>query len=170
MAGLKFGILVLILIVTSKIGYLKSETYKIRVDNLRKINEALLFLKTKIEFTYEPITSIFEEISNVVFDGKDNIFKMSLVNKNLNDSINESWINAVDTLKNSFEKEDIDIIKSFGKLLGKTDKKGQISEIEITRILIEKNINIAEREKDKNGKLYKTLGVVSGLATCIILI
>ena len=35
MAGLKFGILVLILIVTSKIGYLKSETYKIRVDNLR---------------------------------------------------------------------------------------------------------------------------------------
>lgn len=170
MAGLKFVILILIVLVSTKIGYLKSESYKIRVNSLKKINEALLYLKTKIEFTYEPIKTIFEEISSIVFDGKDNIFKLSVENMNANDSINESWISSVDAFEKSFKKEDIDIIKSFGKLLGRTDKKGQISEIEITRICLERNIILAEKEKEKNGKLYKTLGIVSGFATCIILI
>ena len=66
---------ILIVLVSTQIGFLKSESYKIRVDSLKKINEALLYLKTKIEFTYEPIKNIFEEISKVVFDGKDNIFR-----------------------------------------------------------------------------------------------
>lgn len=170
MAGLKFVLLILIVLVSTQIGFLKSESYKIRVDSLKKINEALLYLKTKIEFTYEPIKNIFEEISKVVFDGKDNIFKASVENMNVNDSINESWINAVDVFENNFKKEDIEIIKSFGKLLGRTDKKGQISEIEVTRICLEKNILLAEKEKEKNGKLYKTLGIVSGFAIGIILI
>lgn len=170
MAGLKFILLVLIVLVSAKIGFLKSESYKIREDNLKKINEALLYLKTKIEFTYEPIKNIFEEISKVVFDGKDNIFKVAVENMNENGSINESWINAVDVFENNFKREDIEIIKSFGKLLGRTDKKGQISEIEVTRICIEKNIILAEKEKEKNGKLYKTLGIVSGFAASIILI
>ncbi len=170
MAGLKFILLVLIVLVSAKIGFLKSESYKIREDNLKKINEALLYLKTKIEFTYEPIKNIFEEISKVVFDGKDNIFKVAVENMNENSSINESWINAVDVFENNFKREDIEIIKSFGKLLGRTDKKGQISEIEVTRICLEKNIILAEKEKEKNGKLYKTLGIVSGFAIGIILI
>lgn len=168
MAGIKIVLLLFIVLITSKIGCIKSEFYKIRVDSLKKVNEALLYLKTKIEFTYEPIKNIFDEISNVVFEGKDNLFKEALVDDT--DSIYESWINAVDTYKNKFKKEDIEIIKSFGKLLGRTDKKGQISEIEITRILLEKNITLAEEEKNKNCKLYKTLGIVSGLAVSIILI
>ena len=56
-------------------------------------------LKNKIEFTYEPIKNIFEEISKVVFDGKDNIFKVAVENMNENGSINESWINAVDVFE-----------------------------------------------------------------------
>ena len=58
----------------------------------------------------------------------------------------------------------------FGKLLGKTDKKGQISEIEISQSFIEKQIEKAEQEKNKNSKLYKSLGVSLGIGIVIILI
>ena len=58
----------------------------------------------------------------------------------------------------------------FGKLLGKTDIKGQLSQIELTQKLIEKQIEKAEFEKNKNSKLYKTIGIISGIAICIILV
>ena len=58
----------------------------------------------------------------------------------------------------------------FVKLLGKTDKSVQLSEIEITQEFIEKQIEKAEQEKIKNSKLYKTLGIISGVGIVIILI
>lgn len=58
----------------------------------------------------------------------------------------------------------------FGKLLGKTDVEGQVSEILLTQKLIEKQIEKAEYEKLKNSKLYKSMGVICGLGICIILI
>lgn len=69
-----------------------------------------------------------------------------------------------------FNKEDKEVLKMFGKLLGKTDKKGQISEIEITNSFIEKQIEKAENEKNKNAKLYKSLGVICGIGIVIIFI
>ena len=57
-----------------------------------------------------------------------------------------------------------------GKMLGKTDKSGQISEIELVSNFLDKQINDAEEMKTKNEKLYKTLGVLGGLTIAIILI
>ena len=58
----------------------------------------------------------------------------------------------------------------FGKLLEKTDKAGQINEINVTSKLVDDLIEKAENEKDKNYKLFKTLGLVIGIGTCIILV
>ena len=81
-----------------------------------------------------------------------------------------SWSKPVDMTRKGFNNEDIKIIKSFGKLLGKTDINGQINEIELTLKLIEKQIENAEKEREKNSKLYKTLGITCGIGICIILI
>lgn len=53
---------------------------------------------------------------------------------------------------------------------GATDAKGQISQIEITENLLDKQIKEAEEEKNKNVKLYKKLGITIGLAIVIILV
>lgn len=47
---------------------------------------------------------------------------------------------------------------------------GQISEIELVNRFLDKQILEAEEVRSKNEKLYKTLGVISGLAIVIILI
>ena len=58
----------------------------------------------------------------------------------------------------------------FGKLLGKMDIRGQVSQIELTQKLIENQIQKAEIDKSKNSKLYKTMGIVCGMTISIILI
>lgn len=173
MSLIKIVILALIMILTTKIGIEKASTYTVRLEELNKFKESLCFLKTKIEFTYEPLNEIFKEISSLVYENKENIYK-ELTSKSIDDgsdnSLFLSWQNATKTILNSVKNEDLIIIRNFGKLLGKTDKQGQISEIELTKTLIEKQIKNAEEEKIKNEKLYKSMGIVTGLGICIILI
>ena len=54
--------------------------------------------------------------------------------------------------------------------IGKTDKEGQLSRIELTKTFVEMQIEKAKVEEMKNAKMYKTLGAIVGLAFVIILI
>ena len=153
--------------ICSYIGILKSRSYENRVKELNKFQNSLIMFKSKIEFTYEPLKNIFEEISKVIYLDKENIFKQVLKNS---DNIYNSWCESVENNSNELLQEDKDIIKMMGKLLGKTDIKGQVNEIELTKKLIDKQIEKLEIEKNKNVKLYKTMGVIIGLGICIILV
>lgn len=165
---LKTVILMIILGICTSIGMLKAKTYDNRVSELKKIKNALEVLKSKIEFTYEPIKDIFLEISKIVYANEENIFQETLRCMEQN-GVTESWNMAVEKNIN-LEKEDKSTIKMFGKLLGKTDKAGQINEINVTSKLLDTLIEKAEQEKNKNYKLFKTLGCVIGIGICIVLI
>ena len=165
---LKFIISILIIYICTYIGIYKAKTYEQREKELKKIKNSLAFFKSKIEFTYEPIEEVFNGISKSIYIHKDNIFK-NTINKLNETDLNTSWNTAVEEAI-YFNKEDKEVLKMFGKLLGKTDKKGQIGEIEITMEFIEKQIDTAELEKNKNSKLYKSLGILCGLGIVIIFI
>jgi len=166
---IKTIILVNILGVCIYLGNLKAKSFDNRVYELMRIKNALSMFKTKLQFTYEPIKDIFSEISHIVYKDTDNIFIKTIYELE-NNSISEAWYRAIDMNKSDLNKEDTEIIKMLGKLLGRTDIEGQISEIDLTSSFIDKQIKKAEYEKNKNAKLYKTLGTVLGLVIVILLI
>lgn len=133
------------------------------------MRKAFNFFEEKIKFTYEPIPDVFEEISNKVKENVGEIFYNSSKSME-NESAGVAWEKAVDEANNNFTKEDKDIIKGLAKMLGKTDIDGQVSEIRLTSKFLDVQIKDAEIEKNKNEKLYKTLGATVGLALVIILI
>ena len=53
--------------------------------------------------------------------------------------------------------EDKEVLKGLSKLLGKTDINGQINEIKLVSNFLDTQIQIAQKEKEKNEKMYKTL-------------
>lgn len=165
---IKIVMLFLIFCICTMLGIQKANMYDNRVNELKKIKNALEVIKSKIEFTYEPIKEIFTEISKIIYLNEDNIFQKSI---NLMDkhSLQESWNISINEEK-KLNNDDKNTIKMFGKLLGKTDKAGQINEINVTSNLIDTLIQNAENEKNKNYKLFKTLGSVIGVGLCIILI
>lgn len=167
MVIVKFLNLFLIGFICFYLGEVKAKSYKNRVLELNKFQNSLVMFKSKLEFTYETIKEVFTDISQVIYENKNNIFIDTLNNDK---EIYISWNEAIDNAKNDFTVEDKEIMKMFGKLLGKTDIKGQLSQIELTQKLIEKQIEKAEFEKNKNSKLYKTIGIISGIAICIILV
>ena len=164
---IKFIDIMLILSICSYLGIYKAKKFEDRVIQLNKFQNALVMFKGKVEFTYEPLKNIFEEISKIIYEDNENIFKNVIKS---NGNICTNWNAETDLVKNNFNKEDREVIKMLGKMLGKTDVKGQVSEIELTMNLVGRQIQKAEKEKEKNSKLYKTMGVVCGLGICIILI
>lgn len=102
--------------------------------------------------------------------GISEIFKEANLNiKTVN--VKQAWDLAVEDAKDflSFNKEDINLIKSLGNMLGKTDVSGQLSEINLCIDFLDSQIEDAEQVCKKNEKMYRSLGSIAGLAIIIIL-
>lgn len=158
-----------IFLASTYIGILISNRYKNRVKDLKEFKSFINIINTKIRYTYEPIGEICEDLSKMSDSNIGKIFyKVRFLIKDK--SITKSWEEAIDEYGNNFSKEDKDIIKNLGRMLGKTDIEGQASEIEQLQEFLKMQIEKAEKDKQKNEKLYKSLGMVIGLAIIIILI
>ena len=158
----------LIVLCSARIGIEISKKYVEREKELYELKNAFKIMETKIRYTYEPLKDIFEEISNTINTNIGTIFKNA--SKEIeHKSAKIIWEKSIDDAVLSINNEDKEIVKGFGKLLGKTDKLGQISEIQLVVSLIDKQIGQATYEREKNEKLYKKIGFILGLGMVIIL-
>lgn len=165
---LKYIIIFLVFLICFIIGNLISKNYTLRLKELKEMKNALCILESKIKFTYEPLAEIFAEISNISSKNISEIFKQAIKYISEMDA-GKAWSDSIDESHNNLTKEDKENIKNLGKMLGKTDKEGQVSQLELTQTFIEMQIEKAKFAEEKNAKMYKTLGTVVGLAFVIIL-
>ena len=153
---IKYFMLFCILIASSLIGKFLAKKYVYRLEELEEIENILNIIKNKIKFTYEPIPEIFKEISNNFSEHIEEIFKNSVI-KMKNNSASIAWCESIEESNNNMNKEDKEVLKGLSKLLGKTDINGQINEIKLVSNFLDTQIQIAQKEKEKNEKMYKTL-------------
>lgn len=169
MLAIKIIIYTFIFLSCSLIGILISRKYINRVNELKEFKNALNIFKTKIRYTYEPIPEIFAEISENVNSNISSVFKQASSKMDVL-AAGEAWNLALKMDDLNINEEDRNALKNLSKLLGKTDLQGQLNQIEMTSDFLDKQIRKAEKEKDRNEKLYRTLGMILGLTIVIILI
>ena len=169
MLSVKILIYSFIFLSCSLIGILISKKYVNRVNELREFKNALNMFKTKIKYTYEPLPEIFAEISENIDSSIAIVFKIASEKMEIC-TAGEAWNLALKFEDLSIDEEDRNVLKNLSKLLGKTDIQGQLNQIEMTSDFLDKQIRKAENQKDKNEKLYRTLGMLLGMAIVIILI
>lgn len=168
MLFIKIFIFTMIIGSSFAIGLMLAKKYSSRELELKEMKNALNMFENKINFTYEDIPTAFSDISQKIQGNVGKIFKTAS-NKMQNISAGNAWVYSLENTYTNLTKEDINIIKGLGRMLGKTDLNGQISEINLVNGFIDNQIEEAKREKDKNYKMYKTLGIVVGITIVIIL-
>ncbi len=168
MIGIKIIIYTFIFLSCSFIGILISRKYVNRVNELKEFKNALNIFKTKIRYTYEPIPEIFMQISKSVNPNISNVFSQA-ANKMEILAAGEAWNIALKMEDLNINEEDKNALNNLSKLLGKTDLEGQLNQIEMTSDFLDEQIKKAEKEKNKNEKMYRTLGMILGMTIVVIL-
>ena len=167
----RYIFLILILTSSTSVGFLLSKKYTDRVKELKSLSNLITLLQNKIKFTHKPLGEILEEIVNV----KENSGIIGIFSKTSqklkNKKFEEAWNEAISEQRFflNLNQEDITFLKTLGNVLGKTDVEGQMSEINQFQTILKVQIENAEEEKNKNAKMYKSLGTIIGLAIVIIL-
>lgn len=168
MLFIKYFLLFWILLGCTLVGKNLSKKFVMRVKELEEMKNALNIFQTKIQFTFEPIPQIFEEIAENSQKNVGQIFKVAK-EKMQKDTASIAWEKAIEESDSNLNQEDKYVLKTLSKLLGQTDVEGQISQIEITQKFLEEQLKEAIEQKQKNEKLYSKLGTTIGLAIVIIL-
>lgn len=165
---LKMMMCFLLLALCTYLGRLVASKYGKRVRELKEMKSVLNLVETKIKFTYEPLGEILKELSSQFSHNVSNILMKTCQNMK-QCSVGKAWELALETENSYILKEDKEILKTWGRMLGKTDIAGQVQQIEQTAEFLNYQIEKAETACHKNEKLYRTLGVVIGAAFVILL-
>ena len=126
-----------------------------------EINYNLSILPNAYEIARQNVSSPLKEtIGQIVVD---------MLESDNYENCNQSIVNNISKIE-SLTYYDKNIIISALKNLGRSDLTSQINIIENTKKIINEQIKEAEENKNKNSKLYKTVGTVVGIMAVIVLI
>lgn len=164
----------IIIISSSLIGYFYGSTYSKRVRNLIYLRNCIQLLETEIMYSASPIP---EALGNVYKKGNKEIsFIFKEITEHLlsdrNHSLEDSFQFVCSRYKTqlSLTSEDVEVIISLGNTLGKSDRIHQQKYFKLIITQLEGQQADAEERKKKNEKMYKSLGLLGGIALAILLI
>lgn len=166
---LKILLCIAILMCSLRIGILISKKYVYRLEELEELKNNFKIIENKIKYTYQPLEEIFLDIADISSPSISIIFK-NVANHIKIKGAEKAWKDEIGQTDISLKNEDKEILKEFGNLLGKTNKEGQINQINFVNSLLDRQIEKAEKERNKNEIIYKKLGLILGVGIVIVLI
>ena len=164
----------LVLVSSSMIGFLVAGSYQHRPKILRNLQTSISMLETEINYGHSPLMEALKSIETksdkeirVLF------FKTrKYLSARQGFTASEAWEKALAEFYNMsyISENDLEILTAFGKYLGTTDRQDQIKNIRLTLTNLRQQEMLALDEKQKNEKLWKYLGVLSGLMVFLLLL
>jgi stage III sporulation protein AB len=165
---------VIVILSCSFIGMVLSRDCVRRPAQLRELQGSLHMLENQICFLCNVIIDAFEKISRVGGTQTGIFFArtIEILKEEKTISATEAWERAISQCigRTALNSEDREILLAFGKLLGKTDVEGQIRNIRHTLEQLKLQEEKAEENRKKNEGMYRSLGILGGLAVVTLLL
>ncbi len=171
---LKIIVALILLFSSTTIGFLIAFRYSLRVKQIEYFISSLNSLENDILYYSTPLPIAMKRVSEKSHKSIAWIFEETWKRLSNKDgySIDKTWHEVI--YKNmdilSFSNEDIEIITCFAKELGLGNKETQNKHFQYTKSLLTEQKRKANKEKERNGRMYNRLGILLGLAIVIILI
>ncbi|MCX7710352.1 MAG: stage III sporulation protein SpoIIIAB [Clostridia bacterium] len=164
----------MVICASSLMGYVFARDCARRPNELRTLQGLLQMFETEISYMSNIITEAFHNISNTSSSKVSVFFSATVKNLMGNPAMNacEAWEKSVnENIKmTALNNEDKNILMSFGKMLGNSDLEGQQKNIRLAISQLKLQEQKAEENRKRNESMFKSLGVLGGIAIVIILI
>ncbi len=156
------------------LGYLYAIDCKKRPQELRALQGLLQMFETEITYASSTLVEAFEKISGNSRYSAAALFKSAseILKNDSSVGAREAWERAVksNARQMGLDSEDENILFSFGKMLGSSDLEGQVKNIRLLINQLKIQEARAEEKRKQNERMYKTLGLLGGLAIVIVLL
>ena len=172
MFAFKLVISFIIIIVCTYVGAYKAKKLKNREYILRDMVTFLKLVENEIKYMMDILPNVYESSrQKLITSLKDSIGQIVVDMLKLDSSIliDKSIVENISNIE-ELTQYDKNIFISTLKNLGRSDVESQINIINNAINVIENQIVEANEIKNKNSKLYKTVGVITGLMIVIICI
>lgn len=170
---LKMSGAVLIVAATSWIGLETAQGFQRRPRQLRDLQSSLQMLETEISYTQTPLPKALEKIARSI-KGCVGDFFFIIRNRLINTpgtTLGEAWHKGMEYLQehSALTASDQQILHNFATTLGISDRQDQVKHLKLVMAQLAAAEIKAWDEKAKNARMFKTLGILGGLAIVILL-
>ena len=150
-------------------GILHYVNLKMSQKQIEKLIQLVNWFKTEIRYTQAEIYDIVRDLLS-----NNNFKSLSFLN-DVKDNMNNmpfptAWKTAITDWNSSILKEDEELLSSMANILGASDSTGQISALDHIEKRFEASYEAAKNLCQTKGKMYKSLGILIGLAVLVIFI
>jgi len=164
----------LIIFSSTMLGFYYGNRYSKRMENLILLENCIKILETEIVYGASPLP---EALFNVYRKGNKKVsYIFEKIRVHLLTDKEADVFNSFSTIaqeikeKLNFKTEDIELLLSLGRTLGSSDRKDQEKNFKIILNQLQVLQKDAKKERDKNERMYKNLGILMGIAILIILL
>lgn len=164
----------LVLMTTTWLGFQKARIYADRPRQIRELRSALILLKTEIGYGTRPLVHACEQITKripspiaqIFIKCKDNLehFDGLSTYECFKEAIDKEWHNTV------LREAEKGIMLDFSKTLGMSDREDQLQHLTLADTNLKIEEQKAREEQVQYEKMYKTIGVLSGILIIILMI
>ncbi len=172
MIGLKIGISILIVAITTYIGFFKSSKLTKREYILKDMITFLNLVENELKYMMSILPNAYEASrQKLTTDLKVCIGQIvvDMLTFENTDIIDKSICDNISKLQ-ELTNYDKNVMISTLKNLGRSDLESQINIIENCKEILEGQIKEAVNVKVSNSKVYRTVGVITGIMLVVIFI
>lgn len=129
----------------------------------------LQLIENEIRYCALPVRELLEKI-----DIRKELSGLTFVSEckkkyTSNEDFAEVWRECIETSDVCLAVEDKNLLCSFGDALGTTDIAGQINHCKLHIKLFEERLELAKKDREKQGKMYTNMGALTGVFLAVIL-
>lgn len=165
---------ILIISASGLIGILLSNRLSIRHKELKNLRRYMQMLETEVIYGATPLPAALMNISKKTEGLISNFFaavSQGLLKRNFY-SVSDAWTYESECIfsDSPFQRADIELIKSFGNILGCSDREDQKKHFELFYLQLKHQEDAAQEEINRSGRMYRSLGFLLGIAVFVVLV
>lgn len=164
----------LIISATTLVGFAFAAKEKYRLKELEEIERGILLMKNQISYLGTPLAELLEQISWKTEGVTGQAFQTiaGRMEERQGDSAEEIWESVwFEVGKKSYlTAVDLEELIAFGRTLGFLEKEQQEGSMDMLLYYLREKEERIKKRLEKNGRLYYSIGVLSGLLLVITLL
>ena len=162
--------MIFIIVAGAYAGHRASLSLTRRVTQLEDIITFLRLMATQLRYTMPALDVLLEELSDTTAAAHIILPGKCLELMKQGHAFPEAWKEALDIAETelSLKKTDMLPLYELGERLGSTDVEGQLAIFSLADKKIGQSLAAAREERKRNGSLYRTLGLLTGVFIVLV--